>query len=276
MGRVLQQGRTVWQSRRDQFARSGVTMPKHRTFKDVLKKIMDDGYYGLSNNTQDVDLLNPLRDLFERWRENQTDSKHWECIADEAERCGLSREASYYQIAATAFDALVAGHPANVVNFSQEALRSQSERYLRLARNAQSLAQHYGKRVEVFGEDGRSGSFAQLHDEQAKDFRQASNDALAKIPWTNRQHHGKKFTREQLSFMRSLVTGMQCRFGKPYYEACAAIANLAYRRVVTAEEVRSACRGMPPIDRRPISDEEAARLRRPKPPKKATGKLKEK
>ena len=55
--------------------------------------------------------------------------------------------------------------------------------------------------------------------------------------------------------MRFLVTHMRQHFGQSYYEAVEAIANIAYPRnndPITREDVRTACKGLSPVDRLPL------------------------
>ena len=230
------------------------------TFRDMLKNYIADRI--------DVPLIaepgytrwnKKLCAFFERWQNTETDNELWSGIAADAEKYGLSREISFFRIASSAAWALLAGDPANVKNFSPTALQLQRERSLDLARCAQSLANHYRAQLRALGPDQRSEALAQLYEREAEIFR-LSADAKALRGAGRYQSRGKKFAREQLSFMRDLVISMRCNFGKPYYEAVAAITNIAYQRadVVTAEEVRTACRGLPRVDRLPEPTPEIA------------------
>jgi hypothetical protein len=229
-------------------------MSKHPSFNEVLKKVMADGGFGLLLDEPGFARWNKkLRDFVERWLANRDDSKLWEGIADNAEKDGLSRETSYYRIAVSSLQASCAGDPANVENFSPKALRSQSERFLTLAECAQLMAQHYRGRLRVFGQsDQRSEARAQFYEEEAREFRQASAEALEWASMTRRQSGGVRFTGEQIAFIRSLVENLRRHFGKPYHEAAAAITNIAYpEETVTADEIRTVCRRVPPMERIP-------------------------
>jgi hypothetical protein len=224
-------------------------MTNHPTFKEVLRSVVADGYDGkLLNEELGYARWNKkLRDFVERWLASQTDSELWEGIATDGEKIGLRRRASFFRIAVAAITALFAGDPANVENLSPKALRLQSDQFAHLAQCAQSLAKHYRKRLKVFGPtDHESEARAQFYEEQAEEFRWASVEALEWASATSRQSGGTKFTREHLSFMRSLVDNMQRNFEKPNYNAVAAITAIAYpRKIVTAEEVRTVCRRLP-------------------------------
>ena len=61
--------------------------------------------------------------------------------------------------------------------------------------------------------------------------------------------------------MRFLVTHMREHFGQSYYEAVEEIANIAYSRQdnpITREDVRTACKGLLPVDRIPLLTGEEA------------------
>jgi hypothetical protein len=241
----------------------GATMPADSpSFKEVLKSVIADGYDGLLLNDEagfaGYDRWNnKLRCFFERWLNNQDDSELWEKIAAGAEKHGMAREICFYRIATSAAWALLAGDPANAENFSPEALRSWRNDFLELARCAQTLADHYRKRGFYPGAE----EAAQWHEQEAKNFRQSAEETASRIPAERPgryQSHGRKFTREHIAFMRELAASMRRDSGKPYHEAVAAIANIAYpvirtpdgrRVVVAAEDVHEVCRRLPPVKR---------------------------
>jgi hypothetical protein len=213
---------------------------EHPTFKRALKKIMDDGYCGLRDDPKALDLLDHLREFFGRWRDNKTDDHLWERIAADAEHRGLSRTQSYYRIAAIAFEAsLIAGHPENPENISPKTLREMKARLDGLAESAAALADWY-RSDEIFANEKLARSLNQ----EEKHFRLISDLFGMALGVASPQRHGKKFAREHLTFMRSLAHYMRREFGRPYYEACAALTNLAYPRktVATGEDVRLAYR----------------------------------
>jgi hypothetical protein len=119
------------------------------------------------------------------------------------------------------------------------------------------LAEHHRKRLKIFGRaDQQRRERVQFYEEEARDFHRAATEAREWASAANRQGGGARFTREHLSFMRELVASMRRNFRKPYYEATAAIANIAYpRKGVTAEEVRTVYR-RPPPDRTPVRYQE--------------------
>jgi hypothetical protein len=225
-------------------------MPKHPSFNDAVKDVIADGYL-LSENPGHARWNKKLREFFERWLDNEGDKKLWDAIANEAAKDGISRNTCFSWIARSAAEALFESDPANVNNFAAKDLRVQSDRFLHLAQCAQSLADHYSKRGEMFGQ------VAQWYETEAQNFRRASDEKLEQISWTTagRQSHGRKFNREHLLFMRSLVTIMRRRFGQSHYEAVEAIANIAYPREdnpITREDVRTACKRLPSVDRDPV------------------------
>lgn len=233
------------------------------SFKEAIKKaIAVDNYFGLLSEQAGHERWNKkLRNFFDRWLNSDIDRKLWDNIANNAAKLGHSRNACFYDIGYSAAAALFEGDPANPNNFSPKALRSRSDQYQKLARFARSLANHYRGRARSLGSvDGKfDHEKAEWMDNEAKQLKLMSEHDLESIRWTQRQGRGRKFTREHISFLRSLVTGMHRQFGKPYYEACVAIACTAYPQLtLTAEDVRSACRGLPrpPLVER-VSDAEA-------------------
>ena len=214
---------------------------KHPTFKHALKKIMDDGYCGLRDDPKALYLLDRLQEFFGRWRDNKTDDHLWERIAADAEHCGLSRTQSYYRIAAIAFEAsLIASHPENPENISPKTLREMKARLDGLAKCAAVLADWY-RSDEIWADE----KLVRSYNQEEKRFRLISDLLGMALGIASPQRRGKKFAREHLTFMRSLARYMRREFGKPYYEACAALTNLAYPRktVATGEDVRLAYRG---------------------------------
>jgi hypothetical protein len=212
---------------------------EHPTFKHALKKIMGDGYCGLRDDPKALDLLDRLQEFFGRWRDNKTDDHLWESIAADAEHRGLSRAQSYYRIVAIAFEAsLIAGHPENPENISPKTLREMKARLDGLAEYAAALADW--RSDEIWADE----KLARSYNREEKWFRLISDLFGMALKVASRQRHGKKFAREHITFMRSLARDMRREFGRPYYEACAALTNLAYPRktVVTGEDVRLACR----------------------------------
>jgi hypothetical protein len=225
-------------------------MSKHPSFNDVVKDVIADGYL-LSENPGHARWNKKLREFFERWSDSQDDRELWDTIAAEAERDGISRKTCFSWIANSAAEALFESDPANARNFTAKDLRLRSDRSQHLAQCAQSLADYYSKRGEIFGQ------VAQWYEKEAQNFRRAADEDLEQISWTTagRQSRGRKFSREHLLFMRSLVTIMRRRFGQSHYEAVEAIANIAYPRnndPITREDVRTACKGLPPVDRDPV------------------------
>jgi hypothetical protein len=251
-----------------------LNMSKHPTFKDVLKEIMNNPVYRLEG----VDSASHHRKFFEEWRDNKTDVHLWESIAADAERRGLSlsRRHSYYRIAAIAAQAILFDGDDSP-SMSPDALRERSEYLLGLAESAAALADYYRAALREDSEyltdntppafrvfSGREAQrlidaesrlrsdevpanekLARLYSEEEKRFRLQSDDMLEVLQNVSRQRRGKKFSREHLTFMRSLAGGMRREFGSPYYEACAALTNLAYPRmkvVATAGHVRLAYR----------------------------------
>ena len=242
-------------------------MSIHPSFNEVLKKFIADGYNGLLLDDEPgyARWNKKLREFGERWLNNRDDSELWGGIADNAEKDGLSRETSFYRIAGSSFQALFEGDPANVENFSPKALRLQRDKLLDLARCTQSLADYYRKRVKIFGY-AQAADAAQWYEHEAESFRRSAADREANISLVRRGRHqsrGRRFTREHLLFMRSLSGGMCRNFGNPYRKAVAAITNIAHPEAgaIVDEEVRAACKGLPPVERNPIvSDEEAKAL----------------
>src|SRR6516164_3567233 len=234
-------------------------MSKHPSFNDAVKDVIADGYL-LSENPGHARWNKKLREFFERWSDSQDDRELWDTIAAEAERDGISRKTCFWLIARSAAEALFESDPANTNNVSAKDLRLQSDRFLHLAQCAQALADHYGKCGEIFGQ------VAQWYEKEAQKFRWASDERLEQISSSTagRQSHGRKFSREHLLFMRCLVTSMRRHFGQSYYEAVETIANIAYPRnndPITREDVRTACKGLSPVDRVPfppdLTNEEA-------------------
>jgi hypothetical protein len=246
---------------------TGTRVSNSPSFNDVLKTVMASGFDGalMDKDTRHDRWNKSLRDFFKRWLDNQTDGELWEVIASDVEKDGLSRETCFYRIASSAIWARFDGYPANAKNVSLKQLKLWRNKLLELARYSQSLADHHRNQLR-FGPDQRTEDAARFYEHEAENFRLSVQKTGAEIeaPRPDRyQSHGRKFTHEHLSFMRSLVTSMRSNFGKPHYEAAAAITNIAYQRedVITAEDVRTACRKLPPVDRQPIySDEEAAAI----------------
>jgi hypothetical protein len=231
-------------------------MSKHPSFNDVVKDVIAGGYL-LSENPGHARWNKKLREFFERWLDNEDDKELWDTIAAEAERDGISRWLCFDCIARSAAAALFESDPANANNFTAKDLRLQSDQFRHLAQCAQSLADHYGKCGETFGQ------VTQWYEKEAQRFRCWSDERLedASSSTAGRQSHGRKFSREHLLFMRSLVTQMRRNFGQSYYEAVEAIANIAYPRnndPITREDVRTACKGLSPVDRIPFLTAEAA------------------
>ena len=231
-------------------------MSKHPSFNDAVKDVIADGYL-LSENPGHARWNKKLREFFERWSDSQDDRELWDTIAAEAERDGISRKTCFWLIARSTAEALFESDPANTNNVSAKDLRLQSDRFLHLAQCAQSLADHYGKCGEIFGQ------VAQWYEKEAHNFRRASDECMKQISRTTagRQSHGRKFSREHLLFMRFLVTHMREHFGQSYYEAVEEIANIAYSRQdnpITREDVRTACKGLLPVDRIPLLTGEEA------------------
>jgi hypothetical protein len=166
-------------------------MSKHPSFNDVVKDVIADGYL-LSENPGHARWNRKLREFLERWSHNKDDRELWDTIAAEAKRDGISRKRCFRCIATSAAEALFESDPANANNITAKDLRLQSDRFLHLAQCAQSLADHYGKRGEIFGQ------VAQWYEKEAQNFRRASDEHLEQIRWTTagRQSHGKKFSRE--------------------------------------------------------------------------------
>ena len=173
-----------------------------------------------------------LRTFLERWSNNRADNKLWEKIATEAAKGGISRETSFNRIINSAVRAHQVGERASI---SPKDVRAQVGQYQHLARCAQSLADYHLK----MGHQAAS----RYYEEQARYFRSLSDEALDGIRFSPRQSRGRKFTQEHIAFMRSLVTDLRRDFGRPFFEAVAAIANIAYRRKdIMAADVREACR----------------------------------
>jgi hypothetical protein len=236
-------------------------MSKHPSLNDVVKDLIAAGYYGLlSEDPGHARWNKKVREFFKRWLDNEDDKELWDTIAAEAERDGISRQTCFRCITTSAAGALFESDPANANNFTAKDLRLQSGQFLHLAQCAQALADHYGKCGEIFGQ------VAQWYEKEAQKFRWASDERLEQISGSTagRQSHGTKFNREHLLFMRCLVTRMRRHFGQSYYEAVEAIANIAYPRSndpITREDVRTACKGLSPVDRVPfppdLTNEEA-------------------
>jgi hypothetical protein len=202
------------------------------TLHDVLTRQKDhicEGFPG-------PDLL--LRTFLERWSNNRADNKLWEKIATEAAKGGISRETSFNRIIDSAVTALLVGDAADSI--SPKDLRAQVKQYQHLARCAQSLADYHLKMGVL---SHRDQELSRWYEEQVRYFRSASDEALDDIRFSPRQSRGRKFTQEHIGFMRSLVTDLRRDFGRPFFEAAAAIANIAYRRKdIMAADVREACR----------------------------------
>lgn len=262
-------------------------MPTHPSLQDVVKEAMADGCWGLLRDGPGYDRWNnELAEFFGRLAVHTAkEAPRYERIALEAEGNGLSRKYCFHCLAYSAAAALLEADPANLNNFTPKDLHSRSEMYSHLARCARSLADYYGRRAKLFGRQDQKGEiFAKWCDEEANHFdKQAKEDLRqASMSLTGRQSRGTKFAKEHLLFMRSLSTDMRRHFGKPYHDVVAAISGVAYRRlVITAEEVRAACRGLPPVEREQhLLDEESkealevfARLRLAPTDKSTTGKL---
>jgi hypothetical protein len=206
-------------------------MPKSPSFKDVLRGVIANRCYGLLLNEAGYPLWNKkLRGFLERWLNNQDDSARLEKIAASAERRGMSREECFTRIATSAAVALFAGDPLSLRTRSPEAWRSKSTDYRNLVRCARSLAKYYlrlsknSPRHFVAMLERRS----QFYEQEAKDLRRFSDNALARASTAARQSRGKKFSQEHLLFMGLLAARMRRDFGKPHNEAVAAIANIAF------------------------------------------------
>jgi hypothetical protein len=124
--------------------------------------------------------------------------------------------------------------------FSPQALRSEREKLLKLAQSAETLPNYYRE-----GESEDDKTAALRYEQEAKRFRLRLADM--EPPRSGRyQSRGRKFTREQLSFMQSLARNLQGHFGKPYREAVGVITNIAYPQVrATSDDVRKACDARP-------------------------------
>jgi hypothetical protein len=201
------------------------------TLYDVLTRQKDhivDGFPGF-------DIM--LRTFLERWSNNRADNKLWKKIATEAAKGGISRETSFNRIIDSAVIALVMGAAASI---SPKDLRAQVAQYQHLARCAQSLADYHLK-LGVLSD--RDQELSRWYEEQARYFRSGLDEDLDNIRFSPRQSRGRKFTQEHIAFMRSLVTDLRSNFGRPFFEAVAAIANIAYQRKdIMAADVREACR----------------------------------
>jgi hypothetical protein len=200
------------------------------TLYDVLTR-QKEFFESLPGSESEPCLLR-LRTFLERWSNNRADNKLWEKIATEAAKSGISRETSFNRIVNSAVRALNVGNDASI---SPKDVRAQVGQYQHLARCAQSLADYHLK----MGHQAAS----RYYEEQARYFRSLSDVALDGIRFSPRQSRGRKFTQEHIAFMRSLVTDLRRDFGRPFFEAVAAIANVAYRRKdIMAADVREACR----------------------------------
>jgi hypothetical protein len=228
-------------------------MSKHPSFNDVVKDVIADGYDGLLRKEPGYDRWNSkLSGFFARWLESETDGQLWESIAGGGEKAGVSREACFYRIAISAAEALFAGDPVNSANRSPSRKRAESDYFLHLAKCAEALSKHHRRTVEIYGPNPRSDALAPWFDEEAEKFRRLSKLVIS-YSTIGRQSRGRKFAREHLLFMRSLVNSMERNFGKPYYKAVEAITNIAYPQIgdITYEDVRSACRGLRRVNRVP-------------------------
>ena len=210
-------------------------MSKHPTLKDVLKKIMDDGHTIVDLDGR-PEYSRRLDDFYKRLLDSETETNSWESIAADAE-IG-SRETCFRYLLDCAAGALSDSDPANPRNIDPKWWRSRRKKFSRLAQCAQSLSHHYR-------EHGRE-ELARLHKQQAEEFAHQSKAAEKAAEdsslWSTRQRRGKVFTQEQLVFMRSLVAFVLMYFGKPYYEVCASVANIAFpraKKIITAEHIHS-------------------------------------
>jgi hypothetical protein len=259
-------------------------MPNHSSFNEAVKQVMANDYSGLLSKDPGHHRWNEkLKKFFDRLLHNDED-KLWDDVAYTANKYGISREVCFYRIGYAAAAALFESDSANPQNYKPQALRSRSHQYLRLAQCAESLADHYRRRLKAFGqEDQRSKTLVRWYEDEVKEFQRASNESLEQIAYTSRQSRGKKLTREHFSFIRSLVTSMRRDFGKPHYEAVAAITKIAYPSLIRIEldldDVRSACRGLAAVSKIPEPSEEELQLALQEMARifgKHTGKLKSK
>jgi hypothetical protein len=201
----------------------------------------------------------------------------WERIADAAVRNGKSRTECYRAIIICSGVALAVGDRAKHLN--EGTLKKLSKDFQILEGHAQALAKHYRERskgqneaVAQFyeGETDSSRWVGQLSDRalaeqcghEARRFRQASAEIAGRLQVAGHQGGGSKRTAEHLAFMRSLTDSMRQDFGQPYYEAVAAIANIAYPTIkVKGEDVRDACKQRRRADARFFTRPEIGGLR---------------
>jgi hypothetical protein len=111
-----------------------------------------------------------------------------------------------------------------------------------LAQYTRSLADYCRQ-----SDDEEDRSLVQFYQQQTKKYQYEAAFILEQISGSKaeRQSRGKKFRREHTSFMRSLAPLLHRWLGSRYYEAVAVITNAAFELNAGAEDVRSACRGLP-------------------------------
>jgi hypothetical protein len=162
-------------------------------------------------------------------------------IADAAKVEGVSRERGAELIVGEIAEAWFDSRPESILN-DPEWGQPWIKRCLVLAQHAQALADHYTLKGEV--------SRAQLFQAEARGFRQEAADissltfpGMIKV---ERQSRGKRHARDQLLFMRLLVSHLHRWLRRPHYDVVAAVTNAVFDGVtVSGEDVRSACRRLP-------------------------------
>jgi hypothetical protein len=214
-------------------------MQRQQTFEQVLQSVIA-GEIG--DEFLQYALEQPkLKSLFERLLAPPMDHNLWDRIALAAKEKRISRERCFEMIIHAVAEAWFDSDPAFPQNAPNE-WQTKRNHYLELSGYARALADYYSQSATDEGP-----SLARFYQTETEKFQKEAADILGLISGSKaeRQSTGKKFRREHLSFIRSLVPRIDHLFGSPHYEVVAVITNAAFELNAGAEDVRSARRGLP-------------------------------